>query len=169
MTVSTGASGAAPAPAPAAGPAAELTHGCVRCGRRVPIHVALCEDCNPLGLKQPAATQVHALAAGGIVAFVVFLAIIGRVALGGIGPFSGAIGGVSAAPGGLQVTVSVTNKGTRNAATTCRVMATDREVGGPSQVLQTPNVPAGATIEFSSMVAVFGTELQNLAVDCQSP
>ena len=163
MTLPTAAADSPPVPAP------ELTHGCVRCGRRVPLEVALCEDCNPLGLKQPAATQVHAIAAGGIVAFVIFLALVGRFALGGIGPFSGAIGGVSAAPGGLEVTISVTNKGTRNGATTCRVVAVDREVGGPSQVLQTPNVPAGATIEFSSRVAAFGTDLQNLTVDCQSP
>jgi hypothetical protein len=167
MTAPIGAAGATPAPVPA--PAAEPTHGCIRCGRRVPIDVALCEDCNPLGLKQPAATQVHAIAVGGIVAFVIFLAIIGRVALGGIGPFTGAISAVSAVSGGLQVTVSVTNKGTRNAATTCRVMGADREVGGPSQVLQTPNVPAGATVEFSSDVAVFGAQVQDLAVDCQSP
>ena len=167
MTAPVGAVGASSAPA--AEPAAEPTHGCVRCGRRVPIAVALCEDCNPLGLKQPAPTQVHAIAAGGIVAFVVFLAVIGRIALGGVGPFSGSIGGVSAIAGGMEVTISVTNSGTRNGATTCRVVAVDREVGGPSQIVQTPNVPAGTTIEFSSQVTVFGPQLQNLSVDCQSP
>ena len=86
---------------PATLPAAsDPTHGCVRCGRPVPIHVALCEECNPLGLKQPAATQVHAIAAGGIVLFVVVLAVLARVGLSGVGPFSGVVAGVEARDGG---------------------------------------------------------------------
>ena len=157
------------AAARAAHPTPEPTHPCLRCGRPVAINVALCEQCNPLGLKQPAATQVHAIAAGGIVLFVVFLAIVGRLALGGIGPFTGKIASVVAAPGGLAVTVTVTNAGTKNSATTCRVVAADREVGGPSQLLQTPNVPGGQTVQFVTTVAVFGTEVRQLAVDCQSP
>ncbi len=147
----------------------EPTHGCVRCGRPIPIHVALCEDCNPLGLKQPAATQVHAIAAGGILLFVLFLAVVGRGAMQGIGPFSGEIRGVATTGSGLQVWVAVTNKGTNSSATTCRLVAADREAGGPAQLLQTPNVPAGKTIEFASTVSVFGDKPVDLVVDCQSP
>ena len=33
----------------------EPTHGCVRCGAQIPIHESMCERCNPLGLKAPAA------------------------------------------------------------------------------------------------------------------
>jgi hypothetical protein len=147
----------------------EPTHGCVRCGRPIPIHVALCDDCNPLGLKQPAATQVHAIAAGGILLFVLFLAVVGRGALQGIGPFSGEIRGIESAQNGLLVTVAVTNKGTNPSATTCRVVGGDREPGGPAELLQTPNVPAGKTIEFSAVVSAFGGDPVDLAVDCQSP
>ncbi len=145
------------------------THGCVRCGRPVGLEVALCEDCNPLGLKQPASTQVHAIAAGGIVLFVLFLAVVGRLALAGIGPFSGEVRGVKVATGGLEVTVAVTNAGSTASATTCRVMEASRPVGGPGQLLQTPNIQPGQTLEFSAPVSVFGNQLQELAVDCQSP
>lgn len=144
-------------------------HGCIRCGRPVALDIALCEDCNPLGLKQPASTQVHAIAAGGIVAFVLFLAVIGRVALGGIGPFSGEVRNVALATSGLEVTVAVTNAGSTASATTCRVVEASRPVGGPGQLLQTPNVQPGQTIEFSAPVFVFGDHLVDLVVDCQSP
>lgn len=133
------------------------------------LDVALCEECNPLGLKQPATTQVHAIAAGGIVLFVLFLAIVGRLALGGIGPFTGQVRGVALATGGLEVTVAVTNAGSTASSTTCRVVQASRAVGGPGQLLQTPNVPAGQTIEFTALLSVFGGRLVDLAVDCQSP
>ncbi|MBF8291162.1 MAG: hypothetical protein HW391_2130, partial [Chloroflexi bacterium] len=55
------------------------------------------------------------------------------------------------------------------AATTCRVVEAARPVGGPGQVVQTPTVPAGGTIEFGAVVTAFGSEVQDLAVDCQSP
>ena len=47
---------ATPAPAPVTGPP-ELTHGCVRCGARIPLAESMCERCNPLGLRAPAASQ----------------------------------------------------------------------------------------------------------------
>ncbi len=144
-------------------------HGCVRCGRPVALDIALCEDCNPLGLKQPASTQVHAIAAGGILLFVLFLAVVGRAALGGIGPFSGEVRGVAASAGGLAVTLAVTNAGSTASATTCRVVEASRPVGGPGQLLQTPNIQPGQTREFTAQVSVFGGALQDLAVDCQSP
>ncbi len=163
-----------PATHPATHPATQLaasgpTHGCLRCGRPVSVNVSLCDECNPLGLKQPAATQVHAIAAGGIVLFVVFLAIIGRVALGGIGPFTGEVRAVVPGTTGLEVTVAVTNAGTSASATTCRVVEASRPAGGPGQLLQTPNVQPGETIEFSAPVSVFGNQVVDLTVDCQSP
>jgi hypothetical protein len=152
-----------------ASPAKEPTHGCVRCGRQIPIDVALCEDCNPLGLKQPSPTQVHAIAAGGIVLFVLFLAVVGRLALRDVGPFSGEVRSVVATPSGLEVTLAVTNAGSSASATTCRVIEASRPVGGPGQLLQTPNVPGGSTIEFTAPVSLFGDQPLALTVDCQSP
>jgi hypothetical protein len=155
---------------PAALPSAsEPTHGCVRCGRPVPIHVALCEECNPLGLRQPAATQVHALAAGGIVLFVVILAVLAGFGLSGVGPFSGTVMNVEAAAGGLAVTIEVSNEGSKGAATTCRVIDIDRAVGGPSQIVQTPSVAGGKRLTFTVTVTAFGEQPHALAIDCQSP
>jgi hypothetical protein len=135
----------------------------------VEIHVALCEECNPLGLKQPAATQVHAIAAGGIVLFVVVLAVLARVGLSGVGPFSGVVAGVEAREGGLAVTLAVSNEGSKGAATTCRVVEAGGTAGGPGQIVQTPSIPAGETLTFTSTVTAFGTDPTTLAVDCQSP
>lgn len=147
----------------------EPTHPCMRCGRPVAIHVALCDECNPLGLTQPAATQVHAIAAGGIVLFVVFLAILGRIGLSGVGPFRGVAGDVVAATTGLQVTISVTNAGTKDASTTCRVTEHGGGIGSTGELIQTPIVPAGETITFSANVYSFGDQPRALAVECQSP
>ena len=145
------------------------THPCLRCGRPVPIEDSLCELCNPLGLKQPAATQVHAIAAGGILFFVLVLAVLARIGLSGVGPFSGSITSVEASSLGLAVTISVANEGSKGAATTCRVVDADRPVGGPSQIVQTPIVPSGETLTFTATVTNFGSAVRDLAVDCQSP
>jgi len=156
--------------APATVPAKpEPTHACMRCGRPVAIDVALCDDCNPLGLKQPAATQVHALAAGGIVLFVVILAVLGRLGLSGVGPFTGLAGDVVAAPGGLSITLSVSNSGSKAAATSCRVTEAGHPTGGLGQLVQTPIVPAGESITFTASLTAFGDVPRALAVECLSP
>lgn len=156
--------------APTSAPAAsEPTHPCVRCGRPVPIDVALCGGCNPLGLKQPAATQVHAIAAAGIVLFVALLALLARIGLSGVGPFHGLISGVVPADGGLAVTIDISNEGSRGGATTCRISDAERSAGGPSQVIQTPSVAAGETLTFTATVTAFGAIVRPLAVECRSP
>lgn len=156
--------------APATDPAQpEPTHGCVRCGRPVPIDVALCEECNPLGLKQPAASQVHAIAAGGVVFFVLVLALLAAAGLRGVGPFDGSIVGFVPHDGGVEVTLSVSNEGTKAAATTCRVVEGGRPAGGAGQLVQTPIVPAGGSLVFTARVTALGETPDGLAVDCQSP
>jgi hypothetical protein len=158
-----------PATLPATPAKPEPTNACLRCGRPIPIGDSLCELCNPLGLKQPAATQVHAIAAGGVVFFVVVLALLAQVGLSGVGPFSGRIMGVEARDDGLAVSISVTNGGTKGAATTCRVIDAERIAGGPGQVIQTPVIPAGDSLTFTATVSAFGPAVRTLAVDCQSP
>ena len=135
----------------------------------MPIHVALCDECNPLGLRQPAATQVHAIAAGGIILFVAILALLAAVGLRGVGPFSGEVTRVEAREDGLAVTIRVANKGTRDGATTCRLVEGDRPVGGPGQIVQTGMVRAGGSATLTVSVAAFGDRPRVLAVDCQSP
>lgn len=154
-----------------AAPPAESTHPCVRCGRPVPVDVALCEYCNPLGLPQPASSQVHGSVFLAIGLAVVGLALLGRFALSGIGPFSGRIAGVVAAPPGLAVTVSVTNEGRNAGSATCRLYdpAQGSGVGPDSVYMTSPQVQPGDTVSFSQQVTELGGDVRPLAVICTGP
>jgi hypothetical protein len=150
--------------------APEPTHECIRCGREgVPIDKALCDDCNPLELAQPSATQVHGIAAAGIIAFVVVLAVLARFTMAGTGPFSGAVEGVAAVGGGLTVTLVVANQGTKDAATSCIVSEAGQLGAGRSQLIQTPVIPAGSQLRFTATVTKLGASQLDVAVTCQSP
>jgi hypothetical protein len=157
-------------PVAAPGAPADPTHACIRCGRPgVPVDAALCEQCNPLALAQPSATQVHGIAVVGIVVFVALLAVLGRAALVGTGPFNGTVLDVAAAAGGLEVTLVVHNAGTKAGATTCRITQDSRPAGGPGDLVQTPSVPAGGDARFTALVTKLGATPIGLAADCQSP
>ena len=159
-----------PATAPAVRRDLEPTHPCIRCGRPgVPAEAGLCELCNPLELSQPSATQMHGIAAVGIIAFVAVLAVLGRVALAGTGPFTGAVTNVAAAPGGLTVRLAVTNKGTNAAATTCTLTQAKPTVNAPAAAVQTPRIGAGETISVTADVSQFGAKAVDLLVSCGIP
>jgi predicted nucleic acid-binding Zn ribbon protein len=149
--------------APAVGP----THGCVRCGAPVPLDIAMCERCNPLGLPQPASSQAHGTVFLAIALSVVGLALLGRFALSGIGPFSGSIVGLVPAPPGLAITLSVTNGGSSAGSTTCRVFDPSQPgLGADSAFLTSPAVEPGQTIAFSGETSVLGSQVRPLAVEC---
>jgi hypothetical protein len=151
-------------------PTPAQTHGCVRCGAECPIDVALCEDCNPLGLQQPAATQVHGTVFLAIGVAVVILAVLGRVALNGIGPFAAQVDGVKATSTGLTVTLAVTNEGKGTGATTCRVFDTQNPALGPTDAfVTTPRIAAGGTALVQMTVTSLGTTVRPLGVTCQGP
>ncbi|HSL97918.1 MAG TPA: hypothetical protein VK831_05045 [Candidatus Deferrimicrobiaceae bacterium] len=159
-----------PIPLAAAREEPEFTHPCIRCGRPgVAAQKGLCDDCNPLELAQPSATQVHGIAALGIIVFVVILAVLARFALAETGPFVGYVAGVAPADGGLAVTLVVANQGSNDAATTCRLAEASGRLVGPRQVVQTPVVPAGQELRFESFVSRFGIQPVALVVECQSP
>jgi hypothetical protein len=156
--------------APAVRRELEPTHPCIRCGREgVPADAGLCELCNPLELSQPSATQMHGIAALGIIAFIVVLAVAGRAALAGTGPFTGQVVAVTGTSSGLAVTLRVANEGSKAAATTCEIAETPRRVGGATQVVQTPLIEPGATLEFPRLVTKLGTSPVALIATCQSP
>ncbi len=151
-------------------PAAQQTQGCVRCGATVPLGTAMCERCNPLGLKQPAASQAHGTVLLAVVAGIVGLALLGRFALVGIGPFEAHIGNVVPAPPGLAVTVTVTNLGASPGSATCRVY--DPSAGGigpESAFVLSPRIEPGRTVSFSKEVTMLGGVLRPLAVECTGP
>lgn len=153
--------------APAPSPGAEPTHGCVRCGARIPLHESMCEACNPLGLKAPAASQAHGTVFVGIAVAVVIMAVVARFLIADMGPFTSSVAGVAADPVGLRVTVTITNEGSTAGATTCRI--DDPTLGGigpEATFIESPQVPGGATITFDVLVTSFGTEPRELIADC---
>lgn len=147
------------------------THPCVRCGDAVPLDVAMCERCNPLGLPQPASSQAHGTVALGIIIAVVVLAVLGRVAIAGVGPFTASVVSVAAAPPNLAITLTVRNDGTREGQTTCRVFDPAQGVGiGPNAVyLLSPQIGASQTLSFSKVITGLGAEVRPLSVACQGP
>jgi hypothetical protein len=147
------------------------THPCARCGAPVALDVGLCERCNPLGLKDSASSQVHGTVFVAVGLAVVSLAIIAHIAVSGIGPFVAKVTTVRAAPdaaAAVVATISVRNSGTSAGTATCRLSdPTDRGITS-SEVVYSPMVPPGTTIEFDHEVS-FGTAGQPLDVACSGP
>ena len=148
----------------------EPTHPCIRCGREgVPADAGLCEQCNPLELSQPAATQMHGIAALGILLFVVVLFVVGRAVISGAGPFTGEVANVAPYGDGLAVTLTVTNDGTKAGAITCWVAETPGRDGGPGQSVQSPLVQPKQSVTFTTLVTRLGGKPLPLSADCSTP
>jgi predicted nucleic acid-binding Zn ribbon protein len=147
----------------------ELTHPCVRCGAPVPLDVGLCERCNPLGLKDSSASQVHGIAIAGVAAAVIILAVVARLAISGVGPFTANVVSASPDPAGLSITLEVTNTGTGAGQTTCRVQDPADRNGGRGSLLLSPQISPGETIRFTKHVAELGTAVRPLSVECSKP
>jgi len=156
-------------PAPVAVlPRPEPTQSCVRCGAVVPLGTSMCEDCNPLGLKAPASSQAHGTIFLAIVISVALLAVAGRLAVAGVGPFDATIARVEPAATGLSITITVTNKGTSRGAPTCRVFDPD-QVDSPLAYLLSPQIDPGTTVSFSRQTSELGTQVVPLQAACSSP
>lgn len=146
-------------------------HGCARCGAQVPIDVGLCETCNPLGLRDVSASQVHGTVFIAVLVAFVLLAFAARAVMSGVGPFPSTLDGVvpAAAAGGLEVTLTVTNEGSAEGQTTCRVSDAADRGGGRSGFLLSPRLAPGETRTFSGTVTELGTEVRELVVECRTP
>ncbi len=145
------------------------THSCVRCGAETALDRGLCENCNPLGLKDSASSQVHGTAFLAIFVAVVVLAILARLSVSGIGPFPAEMASVSTEGAGLAVTIQVTNQGSTAGQTTCHITDLSRRSSGAAAIVQSPRVEPGATITFSRTVTTFGAETRDLGVECSAP
>ncbi len=129
----------------------------------------MCENCNPLGLKAPSATQAHGIGALGIIVAVVILAVVARLAMSGVGPFTSSVANVAADPAGLRVTITVTNGGSGAGSTTCRVSDPKLPGIGPEAAfVSSPVIQPGATATFDALVTSLGTRVRTLAVDCDT-
>jgi hypothetical protein len=145
------------------------THPCVRCGRPVALDVALCELCNPLGLSDPASSQVHGTVVLAVILAVVGLAVAGRIALSGIGPFGVTIDSVaSAGDAGLAVTITAQNQGSKTGSVSCTLTDPARR-GGPTAIVRSPRIEAGETRTFTATVAQFGDSPRALTIVCDNP
>jgi hypothetical protein len=139
-----------PGPGPTSAALPALPHDrCQRCGRPTPQDVGLCEVCNPGRIGAPGSTQLHATILGGVAVGFVGLALLARLATAGVGPFTTQLGSVQVrTDGGVDVTFTVHNAGSRTAAATCRV--TRGGVSAPDDIqFLTPPLAAGATASFS--------------------
>jgi hypothetical protein len=128
---------------------------------------SMCERCNPLGLKAPAASQAHGTVFLAIGAAVVILAVFARLALTNVGPFTSQVTAVQADPAGLRVTISITNTGSSAGRITCRVGdPAIRGIGPETAYVQSPMVDGKATVSFDAVVVSLGTTPRPLTVDC---
>jgi hypothetical protein len=131
--------------------------------------VGLCEDCNPLGLRDVSASQVHGTVIIAVLVGFVLLAIGARLAVSGVGPFPATIAAPEAVADGLRVTLTVTNEGESAGQTTCRVTdATDRG-SGPAAFVLSPRIDPKGTATFSQTVTELGTVVRPLKVECRTP
>lgn len=157
-----------PAAQPAPGPA-EPTHGCARCGAPVGMSVGLCERCNPLGLRDVSASQVHGTVFIGVAVAIVGLALIARLAVTGLGPFPATVDAVVPVGDALRVTLTVTNEGEAAGQTTCRVTTASNQGGGANAFVLSPELQPGQTTTFDQVVTELGAADTDLVVDCRTP
>ena len=130
--------------------------------------MGLCEECNPLGLRDVASGQVHGSVFVAVLVAVAILAIVARLSIAGIGPFPARIVGVVPSAGRLAITLTVTNEGAAG-QTTCRVgLAGDVGVG-TAAFIATPRLEPHETRTFTTVVAQFGSEPRDLTVACRTP
>ena len=168
-------SGSSTTPAPASGvptpatPTPEPTHPCARCGAPVGPGIGLCERCNPLGLGDSAASQVHGTVFFTVALAIVVLLVAARLSIAGSGPFTASVSSATPVADGLAVTVTVTNEGSDAGQTTCRIVdVADRGVSQGAIVLS-PRIEAGQTLSFPAVVTELGAEPRELAVTCRTP
>jgi hypothetical protein len=99
---------------------------------------------------------------------VVILALLARLSIAGAGPFPAKVDSVVSAPGGLAVTLTVTNDGSAG-QTTCRVGQAGDQGVGTAAFVTSPRIEAKATRTFTTIVSAFGTEPRDLVVTCRTP
>jgi hypothetical protein len=135
----------------------EPTHPCARCGKPVPPGVGLCDECNPLGLRDVASGQVHGSVFIAVAVAIAVLAVLARLSIAGSGPFPAQVGEVVPSGNGLSVAITVTNQGDATGQTTCRLSRVGDEGMGTAAFVTTPRLRAHQTRTFESKVTEFGT------------
>ena len=131
--------------------------------------VGLCDDCNPLGLRDVAAGQVHGSVFIAVTAAVIILAVLARWSVASGGPYPARVDRIEASGSGLAVTLTVTNDGAGAGQTTCRVSRPGDQGMGTAAFVTSPRLAAHETKTFRSVVTQFGSSPTELQVECQTP
>jgi hypothetical protein len=128
----------------------------------------MCDDCNPLGLQQPATSQAHGTIALGLFIAVVVMAIVAKIAVEGVGPFTGRVADVAVTAGGLSVTLTVKNEGSKAGTTRCRIFdPASPGLNDHPAIVMSPRVEPGAESTFDSIVTTLGTTVRPLQAECR--
>jgi len=132
--------------------------------------VGLCETCNPLGLRDVSASQVHGTVIIAVLVGVALLAILARLSLSGLGPFPVTLASaVPAGPDTLTISLTVTNAGSSAGQTTCHVTDPASRGGTLGAFLLSPRIEPGQTVTFTQTVPGLGGAVRPFAVDCRTP
>jgi hypothetical protein len=157
------------ASAPPSPISAEPTHPCARCGKPVGPGIGLCDECNPLGLRDVASGQVHGSVFIAVTVAITSLALLARLSIAGSGPFPARVDGVTPGDAGLTVTITVTNDGEATGQTSCRLSRVGDGGTGTAAFVTTPRLDAHETRTFDSVVAEFGSTSADLQIECRTP
>lgn len=131
--------------------------------------VGLCDECNPLGLRDVSATQVHGIAFIGVAVAIIALALFARLAVSGIGPFTPEISGLVTDSDALAITLTVTNEGRSAGRTTCRLTDPLDRNGGRAGLVLSPSIEPGQTLTFTRRLTGLGATVRDLTVECSAP
>ncbi len=141
---------------------------CIKCGREIGPDETICDICNQAGMATPSASQYHATMVAAIVIGVILLAVAASVAMSGVGPFQAQTLDVKTASSGVQVTVAVTNDGSKVGRAKCQVIAQDRNGRSlDSHATVSPPVPAGDRITFDVQIAQLSSVPDSVTVSCK--
>lgn len=140
---------------------------CIKCGREIGPDETICEVCNQAGMATPSASQYHATMVVAIVIGVILLAVAASVAMTGVGPFTADAVDVRTASAGVEVTVTVTNDGSKQGRAKCQLIALDRNGRSlDSHPTVSPPVPAGERITFDVTLARLNAVPAQITVKC---
>jgi hypothetical protein len=104
-----------------------------------------------------------------VIAFVIFLAVAGRLAVAGIGPFEASVASAVADGNGLSVTLTVTNQGRSAGQTTCRITDPADRTGNLGGFMLSPQIDPGETRTFTQSLTQLGTTVRPLLAECSAP
>jgi predicted nucleic acid-binding Zn ribbon protein len=140
---------------------------CIKCGREIGPQETICEYCNRAGMATPSASQYHATMVVAIVIGVILLAVAASIAMTGVGPFNAETLDVRSANGAVEVTVAVTNEGSKQGRAKCQLIARDeRGFSLDSHATVSPPVPPGERVTFDVALSRLAAVPARVGVSC---